>query len=237
MRIASGGVQHESNTFSKIATTLSDFQRDSGCGEEFQGGDVIFDRYRGTGTIHGGYIDAAESAGVELLPLICAKAQPAGPVTKVAFDTLLGRFLDRLKKVLPVDGIALDLHGAMVSEEHKDAEGEFIKAVRELVGPDVPMVVTLDLHANITLQMAELTDSIIGYDTYPHVDMRDRGREAVELLVRTIRNEVRPVQAYRQLPLITLPPKQCTLREPMQSLMQSVFELESESGVLTATTF
>ncbi len=235
MRIASGGVQHESNTFSKIPTTLSDFQRDSGCGEEFQGGDVIFDRYRGTGTIHGGYIDAAESAGVELLPLICAKAQPAGPVTKVAFDTLLGRFLDRLKKVLPVDGIALDLHGAMVSEEHKDAEGEFIKAVRELVGPDVPMVVTLDLHANITLQMAELSDSIIGYDTYPHVDMRDRGREAVELLVRTIRNEVRPVQAYRQLPLITLPPKQCTLREPMQSLMKSVFELESESGVLTAT--
>jgi microcystin degradation protein MlrC len=123
----------------------------------------------------------------------------------------------------------------MVTEKHEDAEGAFITAVRELVGPDVPVFVTLDYHANITRRMADEANVIIGFDTYPHVDMRDRGREAVELLVRTIRGEVTPAQAYRQLPLLTMPPMQCTLREPMQSLMQRVFQLEREPGVLTAT--
>ena len=108
-------------------------------------------------------------------------------------------------------------------------------AVRKLVGPDVPIFVTLDLHANITKPMAELADCIVGFDTYPHVDMRERGTEAVELLIQTIRGEVKPVQVYRQLPLITLPPMQCTLREPMQSLIQKVHRMEAEPGVLTAT--
>jgi microcystin degradation protein MlrC len=235
MRIASGGVQHETNTFSTTPTTLADFQEQSHCGPEFAGGETLVRLYRNTGTIHGGYIEAAENAGVELLPLLCAKAQPAGVVVQDAFDALLNAFLQRLQAVLPVDGVVLDLHGAMVTERHDDAEGAFIAAVRELVGSDVPVFVTLDLHANITQRMADGANVIVGFDTYPHVDMRERGREAVELLVRTIRGEIAPVQAYRQLPLITLPPRQCTLREPMNSLMQRVFQLEAEPGVLTAT--
>jgi microcystin degradation protein MlrC len=99
----------------------------------------------------------------------------------------------------------------------------------------VPIVVTLDLHANITERMARLADVIIGFDTYPHVDMRERGEEAVRLLARIVRGEVTPVQTYRQLSLLTLPPMQCTLREPMQSLMRHVHTLEQEAGVLTAT--
>ena len=235
MKIASGGVQHETNTFSDTPTTLADFQRDSVCGDDFSGGQTLFDRYRNTGTIHGGYIDGAEAAGVELIPLLSAKAQPAGLVEKQAFDQLLGMFLERLEAALPVDGVLLDLHGAMVAEHFEDAEGAFITAVRELAGPDMPIFVTLDLHANITAQMAEQADVIIGFDTYPHVDMWERGREAVELLVRTIRGEVVPIQEYRQLPLLTMPPMQCTLREPMQGLMQRVFQMEEEPGVLTAT--
>ena len=235
MRIASGGVQHETNTFAHTPTTLQDFERDSRCGPEFTGGDAIFELFRDTGTIHGGYIEGAESAGIELLPLLYAKAQPSGMVARETFDTLLGYFLDRLKAVLPVDGVALDLHGAMVCEQHEDAEGAFIAAVRELIGAKIPVVVTLDLHANITQRMADLADVIIGYDTYPHVDMRERGCEAIALLVRMIRGEVKPVLAYRQLPMITMPPKQCTLRDPMQSLMQGMFEMEAEPGVLTAT--
>jgi len=235
VRIASGGVQHETNTFASTPTTLADFERDTGCGPDFAGGAAIFDQFRNTGTIHGGYIDAAESEGIELIPLLCTRAQPAGLVERSAFDHLLGLFLERLKQTLPIDGVLLDLHGAMVVEGDEDGEGAFIAAVRELVGTEMPVFVTLDLHANITPRMAELADVIIGYDTYPHVDMRERGREAVELLVRTIRGEVKPVQEYRQLPLLTMPPMQCTLREPMQSLMQRVFEMEREAGILTAT--
>ncbi|MBP87432.1 MAG: MlrC domain protein [Planctomycetaceae bacterium] len=235
MRIASGGVQHETNTFSQTPTTLADFVRDSECGPELSGGNVIFDRYRGTGCIHGGYIAGAEAVGAELLPLLSARAQPAGVVEQESFETMLGWFLKRLERVLPVDGVLLDLHGAMVAEEHEDAEGAFTAAVRKLVGLDVPVVVTLDLHANISPNLASLADVIIGFDTYPHVDMHERGREATELLARMIRGEVHPVQACRQLPLITMPPMQCTLREPMRTLIERLHNLESESGVLTAT--
>lgn len=235
MRIASGGVQHETNTFSATPTKLEDFVRDSNCGPDLAGGDTVFDRFTGTGSIHGGYIAGAASIGVELIPLLCAKAQPSGKVEQSAFDTMLGRLLERLKATLPVDGVLLDLHGAMVTEEYEDAEGVFTAAVRDLVGPDMPIIVTLDLHANITQRLAELADVIIGFDTYPHVDMHERGDEAVRLLASIIRGEVRPIQKYRQLPLITMPPMQCTLREPMQSLMRRVHDMESEAGVLTAT--
>ena len=197
---------------------------------------AFFNRFGGTGSIHGGYIAGAEEAGFELLPLLSAKAQPSGIVEQAAFDTMLGWFLERLEKVLPeIDGVLLDLHGAMVVEDHEDAEGAFIEAVRNLVGPDLPILTTLDLHANITQQIADLSDVVIGFDTYPHVDMNERGAEAARLMARIVRGEVKPVQEFRQLPLVVMPPMQCTLREPMQSLMNRVFAMEDEPGVLTAT--
>lgn len=235
MRIASGGIQHETNTFANIPTTLDDFVRDSQCGPLLEGGDVIVNRYAGTGCIHGGYIDGAAIADVDLLPLLCAKAQPAGIVEQSCFDTMLDWFLERLEKVLPVDGLLLDLHGAMVVANDEDAEGAFLEAVRQRVGKEIPLVVTLDLHANITSRMAELSTVIIGYDTYPHVDMNERGREAVQLLVSTIRGEITPIQEFRQLPLLTMPPMQCTSREPMQSLIATMHQMEAEPNVLTAT--
>ncbi|MBM80935.1 MAG: hypothetical protein CMJ78_10115 [Planctomycetaceae bacterium] len=235
MKIASAGIQHETNTFSNTPTTLADFVRDSECGENFDGGETVFARYRGTGTIHGGYIQAADELGIELVPLLVSKAYPSGLVVEADFQGMLDQIVDRLKTSLPVDGVALDLHGAMASVEHEDAESVIIAAVREVIGPNIPLFVTLDLHANITARMAELSDCIIGYDTYPHVDMGERGHEAINLLARTIRGEVKPVQQFRQLPVMTMPPMQCTLREPMQSLFGRVHSMESEDGVLTAT--
>lgn len=234
MRIASGGIQHETNTFATVPTTLADFERDSGCGPDFAGGQALVEMYAGTGTIHGGYISGARLAGFELLPLLNANAQPAGIVQSAAFETLLGKLLERLQAVLPVDGVLLDLHGAMVADEFDDAEGEILARVRALVGPQVPIVATFDLHANLTQNMADLSDVLIGFDTYPHVDMAERGEEAALLMARIIRGEVRPTQAWCQVPLVTMPPMQCTLREPMQSVLQRVLQLESEPGVLTA---
>lgn len=235
MIIASGGIQHETNTFSHVPTTLADFQRDSQCGPNFEGGDFLRKMYSGTAKIHGGYLAGAQEANIDLRPLFCAHAQPAGAVTQSAFDTMTDMFLDRLKKLGPVDGILLDLHGAMVAEDFEDAEGEFARRVREQVGMEIPIVMTLDYHANITAQMATLANVIIGYDTYPHVDMNERGREAILLLRRIINGEVTPCMTYAQVPLLTLPPMQCTLREPMRTLMNQVHELESRPGVLTAT--
>ena len=235
MRIACGGVQHETNTFATVPTTLADFIRDSGCGPDFFGGEELRARFRDSGTVHGGFIAGAEQAEFELLPLICVHAQPAGIVQDEAFNRILGLFLERLKQVMPVDGVLLDLHGAMVTESHSDAESSFIAAVREVVGPQVPIVSTLDLHGNIGQRSAELADVLIGFDTYPHVDMYERGREAALLMARIVRGEVRPTQAFRQVPLLTMPPMQCTLREPMISLMRKLHELEASPDVLTAT--
>ena len=235
MKIISGGIQHETNTFAKGVTTVADFIRDSHLGDDLAGGDAIVARYRDTETIHGGYLSGAEQAGLELVPVLNTRAYPSGMVTKDAFDELQGLLVSRIEQALPADGILLDLHGAMVTEEHEDAEAEIVRAVREVAGSEIPVVVTLDLHANISPALAERSTVIIGYDTYPHVDMGDRGREAALLMARIVRGEVRPVQAYRQLPLLTMPPMQCTLREPMQSLIGELHELETADGMLTAT--
>lgn len=235
MKILSAGIQHETNTFSQKPTTLRDFIRDSQLGEDLAGGEAIFERYQGTETIHGGYIDGARRAGFELLPLLNVKACPSGIVTKECFDFLKGLMLERIQAALPADGLLLDLHGAMVTTEHEDAEAEILRAVREIVGPDFPIVVTLDLHANISPPLAKRSTVIIGFETYPHVDMGERGREAAALIARIVRKEVRPVQAYRQLPLLTMPPMQCTLREPMQSFVRRLNEVKTHPGMLSAT--
>lgn len=235
MKIVSGGIQHETNTFATVPTTLSDFQRDSDCGDELIGGARLRELYAGTGTIHGGYLDEASARGIELEPVLSVHAQPAGPVEQSGFDHMLGLLLSRIEAAGPFDGVALDLHGAMVTDDHEDAEGAIVAAVRDLVGPSMPVVVTLDLHANITSQLAADSDCLIGYDTYPHVDMNERGREAIGLLEAMIRGEVQPVQAFRQLPLMTMPPMQCTLREPMRGVIKELHALETDPGVVTAT--
>ena len=235
MKIVSGGIQHETNTFASVPTTLSDFQRDSDCGDELLGGDRLRELYSGTGTIHGGYLDETAARGIELAPVLSVHAQPAGRVEQSSFSWMLDLLLSRIESAAPFDGVALDLHGAMVTDLYEDAEGEIVSAVRDLVGPGMPLVVTLDLHANITSRLASVPDCLIGFDTYPHVDMNERGREAIVLLESMIRGEVQPEQAFRQLPLMTMPPMQCTLREPMRDLIERLHELESQPGVLTAT--
>ena len=234
MQIATGGIAHETNTFATQTTTLEDFVRDSGGDQDFSP-DGVEDRVSGTATIYGGYVDAARERGVQLVPTLLATATPGGTIEAGAYEHLKSLLLERLRVTLPVDGVLLDLHGAMVTDQHQDAEGDILASVREVVGPSSPVVATLDLHANITARMAKEADALIGFDTYPHVDMGDRGVEALNLIADTVAGKVRPSLAYRQLQLITTPPLQCTLRQPMQSLLASLHALESEPGVLTAT--
>lgn len=234
MRLLSAGIFHETNTFASTPTTLDDYARDSGGDPAFPAASIR-KRFQGTATIHGGYLEAADALGIELTPVFLAQATPSGVVQKQCYDSLKSTLLQRLKAHLPADGILLDMHGAMVTEEFEDAEGDVAQAVRELVGPDVPIIMTLDLHANITQQMADHCTVIIGFDTYPHCDMHERGLEAVHLMRRIVAGEVKPDMAFVQLPLVTMPPMQCTLREPMMSMLKQLHELESQPGVLTAT--
>ena len=235
MRILSGGIQHETNTFAVTPTTIADFQRDSHFGDELGDAFQIRQRFQGTNTIHGGYLQAADELNVEVVPVLNLRAYPSGMVAKDSFELLVGELIGRIQSALPADGVLLDLHGAMVTEEFEDAEAEIVRRVRTVVGDSVPIVVTLDLHANISQALPEVSDVIIGFDTYPHVDMGDRGHEAMLMMVRMVEGKVRPKMAYRQLPLLTLPPMQCTLREPMSSFLEKLNLLESQDGMLTAT--
>ena len=229
MRIAIGCIGHETNTFSPVLTTIDNFNKGS-----YHRGDEIIRAFQGTRTITGGFLDVAEQLNLQPVPLLWAFATPSGMVEHVAYQTLKAEFLTLLGNAGKLDGVLLDLHGAMVTEELEDAEGDLIQAVREIVG-ETCIVTTLDLHANITAKMAHYSDVIIGFDTYPHVDCHERGFEAGQLLFSMNQGKIQPTMAYRQLPLLTAPPAQCTMKSPMTDVITALHDLETERGVVTAT--
>lgn len=235
MRIATGGVCHETSTFAKTPTTIQDFEQGFGL---FRGQDVL-DRFRGANTCTGGFIDGAQQHSFELVPLLWTFAYPSGLIRRADYEALKREFLDRLRdeeaRRGPVDGALVDLHGAMVVEGIDDADGDFLAAVRAHLGPGRPIIVTTDLHGNHTPERVALADAIIGYDTYPHIDMADRGREAAELMARTLRGEVRPVTAIHPLPLFWSTARQVTAHPPMNEVLQRMHALEQREGVLSMT--
>lgn len=226
MRIATGCIGHETNTFSPVPTTIDSFSK--------MVGDDILKNFGNTRTITGGIIDAADELNIELVPLLWSFATPSRKVEQGAYEALKVEFLDLLSGAGEIDGVVLDLHGAMVTEEIEDAEADLISSVREVVG-SLPIVVTFDLHANITPDTVKHPDVIIGFDTYPHVDTYERGVEALKIMHKIGIGEIKPTMAYRQLPLLTSPPAQCTMRPPASDLVKKLHQLESEDGVVTAT--
>ena len=225
MRIVTGGISHETSTFAKTPTTVHDFETGMGM---FRG-DALIERFRGTNICTGGFIDGAERHGFELVPLLWCFAYPSGLIPRADYDSLKGEFLERLaqaKQSGPVDGVLLDLHGAMVVEGIDDGDGDFIESVRNAVGPECPIVVTFDLHGNHTARRVAAATAIIGFDTYPHVDMAERGREAADLIVRTIRGEVRPVMAFRQMPFFWSAAMQVTAHPPIDEAFRIIHGAE-----------
>ena len=168
MRIALGGISHETNTYADAITGPTDLGRFA-----VLRGDQLLD-VRGTATFMAGFLDGCEGIGADPVPTLWAWAGPSGTVTAEAFATLRDDFLERLTTALPVDAVALDLHGAGVVEGIDDLEGNLAAEVRRVVGPDVPIVAALDLHGNITEQMVETLDAFFGNQLYPHTDGRER---------------------------------------------------------------
>jgi microcystin degradation protein MlrC len=234
MRIAIGGISHETTTFIETRTTLADFEHGFGL---FRGREMI-ERFRGANMCTGGFLAGAEQFGFEPVPLLWTFAYPSGLIERRTYDTLKGEFLDRLnaaRRDAPIDGVLLDLHGAMVVEGIDDGDGDFIEAVREAMGKDCPIVVTQDLHGNHTARRVEQADAIVGFDTYPHIDMAERGLEAAGILVRVLKEEIRPVMALRQLPMFWGINRQVTAHPPMDEVLSRVHEIEQRPGVISAT--
>lgn len=234
MRIAIGGVSHETSTLSDKPTTLEDFKSGFGL---FRGQEVI-GRFRGANMCTGGFIDGAAKHGFEAVPLLWTFAYPSGLICRADYDQLKTEFLDRLRRAdaeSPLAGALLDLHGAMVVEGIDDGDGDMIEAVRGVLGPKRPIVVTQDLHGNHTRRRVEAADAIVGFDTYPHVDMGERGREAADIIVKTLRGDLKPVMAIRQLPLFWGIRCQVTAHPPMNEVMQRVFDIEKRPGIISVT--
>lgn len=229
MKLAVIGIFHETNTFAPGRTEIGDFH-----GEWVEGNEAFLHRYDGTRTSMGGAIRAARDEGLELACGLYAAATPSGMVSLEAAEALIGSVLASVDGT--ADGVLAILHGAMVADGYPDMEGEFIRRLRDRLGPDVPLAITLDLHGNLSRQMIELTDLAVGYDTYPHVDAFERAVEAVGLLARTARGEIRPVRALSQPGLLIAPQAMLTEEEgPMRELMQRAFEIERDPKVLNVT--
>ena len=230
MRIAIGGISHETNTFSTLKTDLSLFER-----RGVHGGEALIPAFAGTRTIVGGFLDGARSEGFEAVPTMLAEAAPSGTVTAPAFDRLTTLLVDGLREAGPLDGVLLELHGAMVAENARDGDAEILRRVREVVG-SIPIVGVLDLHANISDGMVALADALVGYDTYPHVDMYERGLEAAALITRIVRGGLRTARALRKPPLMPPLPKQCTTYDtPMRALIELAHLREREPGMISVT--
>jgi microcystin degradation protein MlrC len=225
-RIAIGGFLHETNTFAPTKATYEDFVHGGGWPRMARGAEVL--KLRNINVGISGFIEAAEAEGWDLMPTISCGASPCAHVTEDAFERIAPMIVDDIAGASNLDAVYLDLHGAMVTEHLDDGEGEILARVRRVIGKDLPLVVSLDLHANVTPQMVEHADALIAYRTYPHVDMAETGRAAARHLARLLRSKQRLAKAFRQLPFLIPISWQCTGDEPCKSIYQRLAALESE---------
>ncbi len=226
MKIGILGLIHESNSFVRKNTGIADFN-------VFRGKDILT-RWSQTHHEIGGFIQAAHEKNLDFVPLMTATATPSGSLTRDTYETILDEMARTLSEN-PVDGLLLALHGAMVAEGYDDADGYTAKRLREELGADKPIVMTLDCHANISGLMVESVDATIIYRTNPHMDQYERGREAVALIERVIMGGIRPTQHIEQVPMVINISKQNTGEEPLLSLMNEIERVRSKKGVLSVS--
>jgi microcystin degradation protein MlrC len=228
--VVTGSISHETNTFSNVPSTLDVFRR-MGLYE----GDDFFKAYENTKTVGGAFIDTSREKGFNLIPTIWNSSFAWGLVTEETREYLLGKVLEGIENTDRVDGVLMELHGAMVSEGVGSSEGYMLRRIREKVGTSVPIVATLDLHANISQLAVDMADVLVGYDTYPHVDSYERGREAGELIWRMMNDQIHPKHALEKPPMMPSPQKQKTNYFPMKAVYDLAHRIEEGERVLNVT--
>ena len=223
MRIAVAGFADETCTFCLEPTTEERFEPATLRGED------LLEKNRGIPNYINGYIRGAEAEGVELVPLVYAKKAPGGFqswLTTACFDRYADEIADRLRDDGPFDGVLLALHGAMAVTGVPRPEAEIVRRARAAVGDDVPIMVTLDLHANEDREMAEVADGVFVIKTYPHVDTQETGEEAARRLIQTIRGDINPVVACKHPGIVSASIFQATSYQPMKDLLERCREWE-----------
>src|SRR5437879_3930121 len=188
---------HETNTFSVQKTDMALWRR-----RDFHRDNEIPAAFRGTRSALGATFEAADKFGWTLIHPVSANANPSGTVTDDAFEQIGGLILAAAEHQGPIDGVLLHLHGAMVVDSYEDGGGELLARLRRVLGPDVPIVVSLDLHANVTQQMADNASALIAFRTYPHIDQYERAWQGAELLERAMAGKIKPKTVIAQRPTI-----------------------------------
>lgn len=230
LRIAIGEFSHETNTFRAGTTPVEAFQR-----RRWLRGDEVIAGHRGVRDDLGGMIDAAERLGIELVPTFSTTTEPSATIARDAYEQIRDELLAGIRAAGEIDAVCLALHGAGVAEDIDDLEGTFLGEVRAVVGPDLPIVVTLDLHGNITQAMVEHATVLLGCHLYPHTDMYERGVEAVELAQRIVRDEARPVTHLASRPMM-IPPS-TTMLSPAKDINELCWEWEAAPGIIDVAFF
>jgi len=198
MRIALLGLCHETNTFSSVTTDLAKFENDG-----ILRGEEIVAAHATAHTSLAGFLGAGKNdPSIEIVPLIWAWANPSSAITKAAFTDLTEEMFTLLRNNGPWDAVFLAQHGAAVSEDFSDADGEIVRRVREFVGEDIPIGVSLDMHANVSSEVVRNATVIVGFQTNPHIDARERAEECASLIIDTVRGRIKPVMAFTQIPAV-----------------------------------
>jgi microcystin degradation protein MlrC len=227
-RIAVGGFLHETNTFAPTKATYDAFVHGGGWPRMEIGANVL-KTLRRINVGLAGFIEAAEAERWELVPTIFTAATPCAHVTEDAFERIAKVIVEGIAAAGKLDAVYLDLHGAMVTEHLDDGEGEILARVRKVIGKELPLVVSLDLHANVTPEMVEHADALIAYRTYPHVDMADTGRASARHLKLLLETRHRFAKAFRQVPFLIPISWQCTNDQPTKGIYQKLAALESDA--------
>jgi microcystin degradation protein MlrC len=229
MRIAIGGIVHETNTYAVQSfgmTSLDSFR--------VAQGDALL-RHENTRTYVGGMIAAGREHGHELVPVFHASAQPSGTIEAETYRGMKEALVSGIAESLPVDAVVLDTHGAGVVDGLDDLEADLGAAIRLVIGPDVPLLTTLDLHGSITEEMNDVFDLMLGVYDYPHVDMFERGYEAIEAVPRLVSGEWQPTTHVERLPMLL--PTSTTDVAPAKDIRRRCLDLQDEDGVLRCTFF
>lgn len=236
MKIAVAGFLHETNTFAPEKADFAAFQRGGGYIPQVEG-QAILKAAHDVNLGVSGMLDVARDVNWDICPLLWSGAIPSAHVARDAYDRISGEIVARLREALPVDGVLLDLHGAMVADHLDDGEGRLAAMVRNVVGDDVPIVAALDLHGNLSRDFIDVVDGAVGFRTYPHIDMATTGARAARLLDRMMRTGQRPAKTFRQMDYLVPIPLQCTDLAPADALYNRVGSLELQDDIWSASMF
>jgi len=229
MRLVIGEIMQETNSFSSITASVEDFEN---C--IFLEGNEILQKLKDTNTEVAGFVDVIRKEKCDSVYTLAANAVPSGFVQRKTLDFLVQRLLKQLRKIRNMDGIYIVLHGAMAVDEIHDGSGEILQAVRNEVESHIPIVASLDLHANLTTVMVRYADALVAYHTSPHTDMRETGRKATNILVQIVKGEIVPEMVFCKIPMLLPIENAFTYKEPALKIMQKIKEIETQPGVVSA---